>query len=79
MKGQKRTKLVDRLHIGTFENGYAPVLLDGEEPVGELHRTPGWIWATAQGIPWGGGKNYQSALRSVAVGLQAIWAGEVTK
>jgi len=68
---RRKTKLVDRLTMGEFVNGYAPVMLDGE-PVGELHRTPSFIWATVLGEPYGGGKNYKNALRAVSVGYQKI-------
>jgi hypothetical protein len=40
--------------------------------VGELHRTPSFIWATVLGEPYGGGKNYKNALRAVSVGYQKI-------
>jgi len=67
----KQPKLVDRLAMGEFVNGAAPVSLDGDV-IATLYRTPGWIEAEVMGEPYGGGKNYSTALRSVAVGYQEL-------
>ena len=58
-------RLAKRLTVTEFVRGEAAVMLDGDR-IAVLHRTPGFIWATTLGTPWGGGRKIATALEAVA-------------
>lgn len=58
-------RLAKRLTVTKFVRGEAAVLLNGKK-IAVLHRTPGFIWATTNGTPWGGGRKIATALEAVA-------------
>jgi len=68
------TRIRRRLAAGAFTRGQATVTLDGE-PIATLDRTPGFIYATVLGTPWGGGRTLDTALRSVAVAYAQLRPG----
>jgi len=58
-------RLAQRMTVSNFVHNEATVTLDGKE-IAVLRRTPGFIWATTNGTPWGGGRKIATALEAVA-------------